>query len=213
MSGTGFAPYSNVQLSQEPVAIISVDTSKKMAQGLTRVRAVINIDCTYPIGGLYVLPAVGDQWYVERLNDQHWKLVTRIPFNDNNTLIEPVPGQMIVGGTGPVVLNGSHVDVPTGTINLGDAILRGEDSTFDYSVDGGETWHTVGTSHGGGVYPDGAVGDIDDITGLEEALDVKVTGSDCGTPTALILWTGTQDDYDAIPVKDPATVYIVTPPP
>lgn len=129
MPGNGYAPNSTVQLSQEPVAIIAVDTGTRMAQGLTRVRVVVNIDCTYPLGGVYVLPAVGDQWYIERLNDRHWKLVTRIPFNDDNTLIEAVPGQMVIGGTGPVVLNGSSLDVRGDTHIDGSLSVGGDPAT------------------------------------------------------------------------------------
>lgn len=36
-----------------------------------------------------------------------------------------------------------------------------------------------------------------------------VVGSAAGVTAELTLWTGTQDEYDAIPVKDPLTVYAV----
>jgi len=37
-----------------------------------------------------------------------------------------------------------------------------------------------------------------------------VSGSVNGVPTALTLWTGTQLQYDAIPTKDAATLYVIT---
>ena len=191
----GFAPHSNFQLVHEPVAIISVEPGIKMAKGLTRVRAVVTIDCNYPVGGMYVLPATGEQWYVERLNDYHWKLVSRIPFNDNNTLVEPIPGQMIIGGTGPVVVNGSQMDVygdttVNGSLTVGDALLRGDSGNLEQSSDGGATWESVGS-------------DTD---------NTYVEGTVNGTPTKLELWTGTQAQYDDIVTTDPLTVYIVVPP-
>jgi hypothetical protein len=194
MSGTDFALNSNFQLTHEPVAILSVDTSTKMAKGLTRVRAMVTINCAYPVGGMYILPATGEQWYIERLNDYHWKLVSRIPFNDNNTLLEPIPGQMIIGGTGPVVLNGSQMDVygdttVNGSLTVGDTLLRGDSGSLEQSNDGGDTWNPIEGGSGS---------------------DTLVDGSVNGTPTALTLWTGTQTQYDAITTPDPTTVYIVT---
>ncbi len=38
----------------------------------------------------------------------------------------------------------------------------------------------------------------------------KVTGSVAGTATSLVLWTGTQAQYDAIGTKDSSTVYVVS---
>lgn len=42
------------------------------------------------------------------------------------------------------------------------------------------------------------------------AVVANVTGSDAGTPTSLILWKGTQAQYNAIGTPDPATVYVIT---
>lgn len=60
---------------------------------------------------------------------------------------------------------------------------------------------------------------ISQVTGLQSVLDGKapighthtgmVTGSRAGTLTAMVLWTGTRAEYDAISPKDGATVYVV----
>ena len=162
---TGYAPFQHLQLNAEIIAIVSVDPLTKMAKGLTRERAILNIDCNFPVGGIYTLPAEGEQWYVDRLDNSFWKLHTRIPFNDNNTLIEPVPGQTIIGSTGPVVLNGSNVDIQgdtniNGALGVGSVTLKEIDGSLKQSTDGGATWEEIaGTAA------------LEDITGLQEALD------------------------------------------
>ena len=171
MTIPGFAPYQFQNINDELVAIISVDTTTHIAQGLTRHRDTIKIRWDVPVGGMYVTPAQGEQWYVARLDNSYWKLSTRVPFNDNNTLIEPVPGQMIIGGTGPVELNGSELKVHgdttiNGQLTVGDTIMRGDGGNLEQSSDGGATWDPVGSGATGG-------GDIEDITGLTEALALK----------------------------------------
>lgn len=110
----GYTRRSNRIRDIQPVGIIGVDTattrSRAIAKGFTRDRDTIDIDCGYAVGGQLITPAVGEQWYVERY-DAVWRLVSRIPWNDDNLLIEPVQGQTVVGGTGPYVVNGSCTSV------------------------------------------------------------------------------------------------------
>jgi len=58
-----------------------------------------------------VVPAVGEQWYIERF-DAVWRLYGRIPHNDPTLTTEAVEGQVSVGsGRGPVELHGDSVNV------------------------------------------------------------------------------------------------------
>jgi hypothetical protein len=185
----GFVNRTNEQRDIQPVAIIAIDPITRIAKALTRIRTEIEIDCRFPVGGMYVIPAIGDQWYVDRY-DMLWRLHSRIPFNDNNILIEPQAGQMILGGTGPLELNGSHVNVHgdtnvNGNLGVGSVTLRDEDGVLQQSPDGGATWEPVGS---GGTF---------------------VEGSASGVPTELELWTGTQAEYEALGSWPATTVYIV----
>ena len=174
-TGIGYASRTNEQRDIQPVAIVAVDPITRKAKALTRIYTEIEIDCRIPVGSTYVIPAVGEQWYVDRY-DLVWHLHSRLPFNDNNTLIEPVPGQMVIGGTGPVELNGSQLNVHgdttiNGTLGVGDVTLKDVDGMLQQSTDGGETFTPIGT--GGGDGEGGGPSDIDDVTGLTEALEAK----------------------------------------
>lgn len=122
----GFTRRSTAAVDTQPVAIVGVDLATRQAQGMTRVGTAVTIDCGYGVGGHLVTPSVGEQWYVERV-DRVWRLGQKIPFNDNNLLIEPVEGQTVVGGTGPIELNGSQVNVHspmdvTGAVTLNSSL-------------------------------------------------------------------------------------------
>jgi hypothetical protein len=94
------------------VAITSVDVANRAAVGVMRSGNVVNIDTSYYVGAVQVMPSVGDQWYITK-QDGQWKLDHRIPFNDpNQAAITPTQGQHIVGsGQGPVELQGTQVNV------------------------------------------------------------------------------------------------------
>lgn len=115
MTQATYTRHSVRDRDMQVVAITAVDTVERNAQGLTTSNTTIVIDCRYPVGGQYVFPAKGDQWYVER-SDGVWRLSSRVPFNDDNTSIEPQEGQVVLGGTGPVELNGSQVNVHSGLL-------------------------------------------------------------------------------------------------
>ena len=192
---TGAAQVTHAGLTQEPVAIIAVDLKNRIAQGLSRNSQILNINFNMPVGSTYIVPDKGDQWYVDRLDNVYWKLTTRLPFNDNNTTVEPVAGQTIIGGTGPVVLNGSSTTLAgdtnvNGILGVGGSLLQTISGVLSQSSDGGTTWAPVGSGSGGidpnppidpgtftkitfdasGLVTGGADATVADIDGLAAAL-------------------------------------------
>lgn len=57
-----------------------------------------------------------------------------------------------------------------------------------------------------------AIIDLDSRVGASEASIIALTnnGKDQNTNAALKFWTGTQLEYDAVVIKDPSTIYLVT---
>lgn len=108
---SGYKRNSDSSVDIETVAITGVDVEGQKATGLTRTRTELTIDCQYPVGGLHITPAIGEQWYLERFGAV-WRLKSKIPFNDPTLLIERTQGQVKLGsGTGPVELSGTQVNL------------------------------------------------------------------------------------------------------
>lgn len=106
---SGFTRRSTNDQNIQIVAILSIDLVSGQAIGLTRERTEITVEFNYPVGGIYVTPSVGEQWYVER-QQLVWRLRNRIPFNDHTANIKTAPGQTKIGSSrGPLELVGSAV--------------------------------------------------------------------------------------------------------
>ena len=143
---TGFSRRTGSERDLQPVAITSVDAASRTAYGTTRVRTFIKINCAYATGDTITVPAVGEQWYVERF-EMEWRLYGRIPHNDDTLNIEPVEGQVSVGSTkGPLELNGAEIRV-NGDLKLGDYYYRDDGTTLQRSADG-QTWSSITASGG-----------------------------------------------------------------
>lgn len=102
----GYTTHSAYDRDVQVVAITSVDPLAGVAVGLTRQGTSLQIDVHYHVGAVELTPARGEQWYVERCAGT-WRLQSRLPFNDPKLLTEPVEGQVRLGSTGPLELNGS----------------------------------------------------------------------------------------------------------
>lgn len=121
---TGYARNTTTNNAPQPAAIIALDLQNRKAKGLTRSKIEIDIDTSFAVGETIVTPAIGEQWYVKQ-QEQTWRLVSRIPFNDATLTIEPVEGQVSVGSaTGPLELNGVTVNVQ------GNVLQMGEDTVY-----------------------------------------------------------------------------------
>jgi len=93
------------------VAITSVDPTIRRAKGMTRQRSEVEIDVSLHVGGLQITPAVGEHWTINRDNSFYYRLVSQIPHNAAEMLIEPQQGQVQVGSSGPLELHGSQVNL------------------------------------------------------------------------------------------------------
>ena len=109
--GPGFSRRTNSERDLQPVAVIAVDPTTRMASAITKTGHDIRINCAHATGDTITIPAVGEQWYCERI-EHEWRLYSRIPFNNPTLNIRPEEGQVSVGSaTGPLELNGSEVRV------------------------------------------------------------------------------------------------------
>lgn len=164
---SGFSRRSGSERELQPVAITAVDPVSRMAVGVTRTRHNVNINCSYATGDTITVPAVGEQWYCERL-DGEWRLYGRIPFNDPTLNIEPEQGQVSVGSAyGPLELNGTEVRANAPVLRLNGVYYRDSGTSLERSTDQ-VTWTAVAggvsgvveivanalTGYGGGVQAD-----------------------------------------------------------
>lgn len=109
VSGYTRRPSSDVDI--QVVNILEVNLADQVASGLTRERHEITIQTKYPVGEVHVVPAQGEQWYVERING-FWRLKSRVPFNDDTQHGEDKQGQVRVGtNRGPLELFGEEVNL------------------------------------------------------------------------------------------------------
>lgn len=139
---TGYSRRSSSERDLQPVAIVSVDPTARLAVGATRTRHTVRINCAYATGDTITTPAVGEQWYCERF-DNEWRLYGRIPFNDPTLNIEPEAGQVSVGsGTGPLELNGTEVRSNAKVLRLNGVYYRDGGQTLERSVDQ-VTWEAI----------------------------------------------------------------------
>lgn len=96
--------------AQQPVSITAVDLTARTAQAMTRRMSYVTIDLRYHVGGLQVTPAVGEKWLVTTANSMQPRLVSKIPSNAPEMLVEPQPGQVQIGSSGPLELHGSFIN-------------------------------------------------------------------------------------------------------
>lgn len=140
---TDFTRRTNLQRDLQPVAITSVDPISRTATGIARTRNSVHINCAYATGDTITVPAVGEQWYVERF-DLEWRLYGRIPFNDATLNIEPEEGQVSVGSaSGPLELNGTEVRANGRALRLNGVYYRDSGTTLQRSEDGQTNWQPI----------------------------------------------------------------------
>lgn len=68
-------------------------------------------------GGVWVLPAVGEQWLVRKI-DHSWFLVARLAFQDPKMNLREEEGTTGVGSSGPTYIVGSRILVGNEHIDL-----------------------------------------------------------------------------------------------
>lgn len=145
---SGFSRRSASEREVQPVAIVSVDPTSRTAIGVTRVRSRVTINCAYATGDTITIPAVGEQWYCERI-DMEWRLYGRIPFNDATLNIKPEEGQVSVGSaSGPLELNGPEVRFNSKVFRLNGVYYRDSGEALERSTDQ-VTWTAVSAATAG----------------------------------------------------------------
>lgn len=143
------APLSDPHAAQ-PVAITKVDLDTRRAEALTRRRSTIVIDLRHHVGGMQVTPAVGEQWFVNRADSFYYRLSSKIPHNAPEMLTEAAEGQVQVGSTGPLELNGQRVNVNAEILSLGGLELRNHDGELQRNTGTPEDpeWEPIGSGAG-----------------------------------------------------------------
>lgn len=106
----GTSDLNSTATTAQPVAIFSVDTAKRTAIGWTRRGSQITIDLSFHAGAIQVTPAVGEQWFVTRNGGTRYRLDSKIPYNAPELLTDAKEGQVQVGSSGPLELNGSQIN-------------------------------------------------------------------------------------------------------
>lgn len=140
----------------QPVAITSVDTTNRQAKALTRRGTEVTVDLSYHAGGVQVTPAVGEQWLVTMDVGPYYRLSSKLPTNAPEMTTQPVQGQVQVGSSGPLELNGSKVNVNADVLAIGDSQVRSNDGALEHNVgtDDDPDWQPVTPTSSDGV-PEG----------------------------------------------------------
>lgn len=126
------------------VAITSVDVASRKAYGYTRQGTEIQISTNYYVGAVMCVPAVGEQWFAS-YHRGDWRLLSRIPVGQADSLISPTQGQTQIGSVGPTELNGSVVNVNSETMTLNGIHYRDNGSGLQRQNSNG-TWTTISSA-------------------------------------------------------------------
>lgn len=125
------------------VVIRNVDFTRRVYTGWSKMTGSIPVYPNVLPGGVYAVPAVGEQWVVVR-NGISWFLDSKTDFQDPKTAIPPVEGLTALGSTGPTHLVGSEIRLPS-SIFLGEWELRIDPATGNLQKrrEGDEAWTTI----------------------------------------------------------------------
>lgn len=128
------------------VAIDSVNLTERTATGMSPHSGQVVVRFGAMPGGIYNIPAVGEQWVVAGYGAQ-WRLLHKAAYQDPRLNIPAQEGMTVLGRSGPTHLVGSEVRLPP-SIFLGDwelnvepgtGALRVRRGTGDWTVLGGGT--------------------------------------------------------------------------
>lgn len=178
---SNFSRQVSIGREVQPAAIVGVDLVTRTAQAAARDRTVIDVNAKFSVGETTVVPAVGEQWYIERI-EREWRLCGRIPFNDPTLLIEPVEGMVSVGGgRGPVDLHGTEIRT-FGPLKIGDTFYRDTAGVLESSpTSDGMGWTPVVPVRPYDVHYVHSLGSVTRIVGAGASF-----GSGWGTPRAVV---------------------------
>ena len=150
------------------VNITAIELTTLAFTGYNPATGSVPIAATLMPGAVFVIPAVGEQWLVEKVSGR-WFLKAKTPFQDQRQMLEPREGMTAVGGTGPTHVVGSEVHLPV-SVFLGDWELRIEPSSGALQVNVDGNWTTVTGSGGGGTPTTITASSITDSTATGRSL-------------------------------------------
>lgn len=183
-----YTRHSVGDVDRQPAAIQSVNAEAREAMVLTRVGTMLKVECRYAVGEVFVVPAVGEQWFIER-HDGTWRLAGRIPFNDETLLIEPEEGQVSVGtDKGPLELNGSEIRAHGPVIIDQGKVLR-FGAGHDYRDNNGTLEHRASDAAENApwhaVFPGVDIPDVPVLSVAGRTGDVVLVANDIGNATSV----------------------------
>lgn len=104
------ATFGNDGVDEVIVSVTYVDLDTPRIKAFHRSVGSFSIMPTLLPGGVWVLPAVGEQWLVRRI-DHAWFLVSRVAFQDPKMNLREKEGTTALGSSGPTYIVGSKVYV------------------------------------------------------------------------------------------------------
>lgn len=140
---TQFSTGSGLGEDSMVVVIRTVDFRKRVYTGWNQLTGSVPVHSQVLPGGVYSIPAVGEQWVVRRMG-LSWFLESKTNFLDPKTALPPAEGLTALGSTGPTYLVGSEIRLPS-SIFLGEWELRidPDSGNLQKRREGETTWTTI----------------------------------------------------------------------
>lgn len=98
-------------------SVLHVDLDTPLIRAFHPSTGTFHISPTLLPGGVWVLPAVGEQWLVRRIGE-FWYLDSRVAFQDPKMNLRDEEGTTGVGSSGPTYVIGSKVYVGADHLDL-----------------------------------------------------------------------------------------------
>lgn len=112
------------------VSVTYVDVDTPVIKVFGRTMGSFPVQATLLPAGVWVLPAVGEQWMVRRLNST-WYLESRVAFQDPKMNLRDKEGTTAVGSSGPTYVVGSEIYVGPDHLDLLEKIAELEQRIAD----------------------------------------------------------------------------------
>lgn len=122
--------FGNDGVDQVIAAITYVDLDTPNIKAFSPLIGSFSIVPTLLPSGMWVLPAVGEQWLVRRIENS-WYLDGRLAFQDPKMNLRDKEGTTAVGSSGPTYVIGSEVYVGNEHLNLLEKIAELEQRIAD----------------------------------------------------------------------------------
>ncbi|AEQ21034.1 conserved hypothetical protein [Rhodococcus phage E3] len=149
---TSYSNSASQTSNHVPAQILSVNVDLMIVEVGTRGNSKLNVALGYQSGNTLIIPTVGEQWLIERAQNE-WRLVSRLPYQDEKMNAPLYPGSTYIGSRGPTFIHGEGLVVPSAALVLGD--IAGDDAVTVTADEQGNL-ATYGRGHSGRVGPKSA---------------------------------------------------------